>query len=381
LAAKELIAQFAEIQVPDTQIPDNPADGELYRQRDTLPVTFAGKRKELVDGWAHLLDEEDSRHRELLFASLREQKQPPVPEMDRRHIDELDRQILELSDELVQSEMTVPTFVFTDENEVRLLRELEDVRNERKRRIRQMTALSREAMGELLGQLENEMATTGEEHRRLTQEIDNMATLHQSEFDRQRQRRRANEQDHLQRMEELEINFRESCINKALERSRALETLELMIRHRRLENDTERKQFEFNLAEAKLRFETEWLKLGASRQAQGEKEEQERGRQLDLRLIEATRERNRARDQFVSIPMRREEQIVIQKLEKNLAFQTQQLATVGKEVLQYRHQLSAREDLYNGRFGAEPAVAVMPTKGPKVRPATNYVRRLPRLGT
>jgi predicted GNAT family acetyltransferase len=182
-------------------------------------------------------------------------------------------------------------------------------------------------------------------------------------------------------MEEVEIAFRESCTKKAVNFSRALETQNMMIKHQQLENGTDRKQFEFTHGEAKLIFEMELLKIGPSCPEQEEREDQERGRQLDLRLVEATRERNRARDQCMSVPMRREERVVIQKMERNLAFQTQHLTTVGKEVLQCRHQLSAREDLYNGRFGADPAVAVLQRKAPKVRRAATYARRLPRLST
>jgi hypothetical protein len=225
------------------------------------------------------------------------------------------------------------------------------------------------------------MVKIRDEQRSLTQEIDSIAALHQAEFDRQQQRRRANVTDHLRLMDEIEIGFRESCTKKALEFSRALETQKLMIRHRQLENETDRKQFEFEHGKAKLMFEIELLKIGPSCQERGKREDQEKGRQLDLRLVEATRERNRTRDRFISMPMRKEERIVIQKMERNLAFQIHHLTTVGKEVLQYKHQLSTQEDLYNGRFGAGLAVAVLPTKAPKVRRATNYAGRLPRLNT
>jgi hypothetical protein len=77
--------------------------------------------------------------------------------------------------------------------------------------------------------------------------------------------------------------------------------------------------------------------------------------------------------------MRLEEQTVLQKLERNLAFKTKQMADIGKDLLEYRHQLISKEGEYNIRFGVDPTVAILASKIPKRRPTTVIANRLPRL--
>jgi hypothetical protein len=104
--------------------------------------------------------------------------------------------------------------------------------------------------------------------------------------------------------------------------------------------------------------------------------------QLDSRITELKRAKERARDLFLHKPMRKEEQNSVQRLERNLAIKTNQLAAVGRELLNFRHQLMTQEDEYNSRFGVDPSVAVLAMKNNEnTRPATNLGQRLPRLTT
>jgi hypothetical protein len=102
---------------------------------------------------------------------------------------------------------------------------------------------------------------------------------------------------------------------------------------------------------------------------------------LDVRVVERTKNRNRARDLFLNKPMRKQEQSRIKRLERDLAVVTQHFAAVGKELIEYSHQLVAQEGEYNCRFGADPTVAVLAPKSPKKRPTTMFANRLPRLSS
>jgi hypothetical protein len=101
--------------------------------------------------------------------------------------------------------------------------------------------------------------------------------------------------------------------------------------------------------------------------------------ELDGQLAAGTKARNDAREQFLHQPMRGEEQTVVQKLERNLAMKTKQLADVGKDLIECRHQLICQEGEYNVRFGVDPTVAILASKIPKRRPTTVITHRLPRL--
>jgi hypothetical protein len=75
--------------------------------------------------------------------------------------------------------------------------------------------------------------------------------------------------------------------------------------------------------------------------------------------------------------MRREEMEIIKKLERQLSITTHQLATIGKDLLLFRHQLVQQEDEYNNRFGADPSVAILsPTKRPGTAMANKHLPKL-----
>jgi hypothetical protein len=105
------------------------------------------------------------------------------------------------------------------------------------------------------------------------------------------------------------------------------------------------------------------------------------GQHLDVRVVERTKNRNRARDTFLDKPGRKEEQNLIKMLERDLAVVTQRLAALGKELIEYGRQLVAQEDEYNYRFGADPSIAVLGPKSLEKSLTTTFAIGFPRLSS
>jgi hypothetical protein len=102
--------------------------------------------------------------------------------------------------------------------------------------------------------------------------------------------------------------------------------------------------------------------------------------ELADRVVAADQARNSVRDLFASHPSRPEEHTAIQRLGQHLSFKSQQLTTLGKDLLSYRQRLTAQEGEYNGRFGVDPKVAVMRSGMGRSRAISTLIpKRLPGL--
>jgi hypothetical protein len=113
----------------------------------SLPGLITHERSELVTKWEVLCNEKDVRHRQLLFAHLRDQQSDRHSDDDRSVTSELDRQIGELSDELHTLELLAPILSFEGDftkAQQQHQAELNRLRNQRKRRVRiQLTIFSK----------------------------------------------------------------------------------------------------------------------------------------------------------------------------------------------------------------------------------------------
>jgi ribosomal 50S subunit-associated protein YjgA (DUF615 family) len=157
---------------------------------------------------------------------------------------------------------------------------------------------------------------------------------------------------------------------------------EQVIRNAQIELETNERKQNTELEKAGLQLEREQVELMKLQQDALKCLAQDNP-QLDSKLEEVSRKRNKAKEQFMHLPMRKQEETAIEKLERDLAHKTQQLATVGKELIQYRHRLIHQEDEYNYRFGAEPTVGILAplVKTVKKRPTTMFSHRLPRMNS
>jgi intracellular sulfur oxidation DsrE/DsrF family protein len=358
---------------------------DLRHRLLSLPDRNQIAKSQLIHEFEAKLEEEEVRHRGSLFKHLFEQRDEKVVQMDRTHIDPLDREIEALSNELRGVELNDAKYVFlgdpVDNKAQKLQIELEQLRIERKQKIRRAEAISQTSRTELQTHIEKESSHNETEIANLNSEIEALQETAREEYGRERQRRSDNAEKAEKRIGVLQNHFLQTVRDKRSEFLSALESQRQIIEQRQLESNSFKRRDEAEKIEARATLERELATRHFEFRQELEKFRQcsQKGvQELEGKIYENTKKRNLAKDQFQKKAMRKEEQSIIQKLERHLAIKTQQLATIGKELLEYRHVYILQEDEYNNRFGADPTVGVLAPKSPKKRPTT-CSRKLPKL--
>jgi hypothetical protein len=373
------------IQMPQPLDLDGKILVAIRHHLDSLPDIISHERSELLTKWEVLCDEEDIRHRQLLFAHLRDQQNEHHSDVDGSVASELDQQIGELSDELHTMELLAPTLSFEGDStktQQQHQAELNCLRNERKCRVREAENQSQEVRSLLSHNIKEETSRIAGEMRHEAEEFERVRQQSCDESEKRRLRRKEVINEPARASEEIVNGFGRQCMVRETDFRLACRTLREQIEHMKLSVASADVEFGCARREAEMRREVEIGRLESQMRAESELQRKPMSDQhLDVRIIERTKNRNRARDMFLSKPGRKEEQNWIKRLERHLAVVTQQLAALGKELIQYRHQLVAQEGEYNCRFGADPTVAVLAPKSPRRRPTTMFANRLPRLSS
>jgi hypothetical protein len=358
---------------------------ELCRQLDSISESVQQRRLELVRDWESKADAEDAQHRQSIFAHLEEQRVDRMASVDRQLLDALDSQFASLLDEMRELQFICLTPVADDAERRRLGRDLEDLRAERRRRLRIAQALSSQAQQEITSQIELELSQQNSGKQRIQETLSEFQNSIEEQVTAQKNRRNGTADEFHRKAAELEREFSEMQTAKEAEFRRPAIAKEQLVQDARIDLDMNEMRYENEMREERERKEAEMAELG--RRLVDELREfttiMPTNRTLDGRLGESMRRRNMARDQVAKMPMRSQEESLIERLETSLAFTTQQLATIGKELIQYRHRLIHQEDEYNFRFGTDPIVGVLAPllNPPKKRPTTTFTRRLPKLNS
>jgi hypothetical protein len=381
-----LAAELASVVIPDRPPRDDSIHVLSTHLRD-LPVTVTEERVALIKQFENESEEEDSRHRQSLFAHLYRPTAEQIPSVDRSKVEIISQELSELSRELLSLQVHAPVTHFEsdpdDEEQQRLRKLLEELRAAKRRKVRDEREVTAGIVRDLTLQIEQETAAVKSEEQKETEEFETVERADKEEYERNRSRRRALAKCTEESEQVLHIQHGEMKNQQAREFAEAVDAHGPLFADAQRRFQTAQGQWESEEAEDQVRLEKEYRELQlelAGELAEFTKLPFEADSQLDVQIAEKTKIRNRTRDQFLHKPMRREEHAIIQRLERTLAIKTQQLATIGKELLGYRHQLIIQEDEYNCRFGVDPSVAVLGPKGPeKARPATSTAHRLPRL--
>jgi hypothetical protein len=261
---------------------------------------------------------------------------------------------------------------------------LEELRALRRLKVSQEEEITGKIVRELKSRIEEEMSSIEIEKLTKTNEFEQIKAFDKEEYEKHRTRRKISAQNAEELEQVLQNEHRQMIGHQTIEFENVIEMHRSGIA---------------NAQEALTGCQEKWVKEETENSVKLEKERskfeltlagllaeyRERpgngNNELDMKVTEKTKARNRARDQFLQKPMRKEEHAIVQRLERALALKTQQLVTVGKELLLYRQQLITQEDEYNCRFGVDPSVAVLAPKGAeKKRPTTSMAHRLPKLG-
>jgi hypothetical protein len=380
---QNLQKELDEIEVP--QMKSGSELDDLCRQLDGLRESVQQRRGELVGDWESEADAEDARHRHSLFVHLGEQRVDRIASVDRRLLDVLDSQIGSLVVEMRELQFARPTPIADNAEQQRLRQELEELRAERRRRVRAAEALSAQMQQEIASQMEMEISQQNLEKERIQETLSEFQNSMEEQVSAQKNRRKSAAGEFDGKAAELGKEFGEMKMAKEAEFRKAANAKQQLVRDTRIDLEVNQVKRETEMKEERENREVKMAEL--ERQLlDGLREFRAKlptNSALDRRLGESMRRRNMAKDQVTKMPMRMQEESLIEKLETGLAFTTQQLATVGKELIQYRHRLIRQEDEYNCRFGADPIVGVLaPLKKPeKKRPTTTFGRRLPKLNS
>jgi hypothetical protein len=367
-----------DIQIPQPLDLDRRILIAMRHHIDSLPAIIRNERSELIKKWEVLCREEEARHRQSLLAHFDDQRNDRHPDFDRSVSSELDRQIGELSGELHNLELLGPAVSFEGpfaDAQRRLQDELD-----RKRRVCEAESHSQEVRSLLSQSIGEDISKLADVLRRETEDFERLWQQSRDEYEKQRLRRKEVADGAARTRDEIVDGFGRDRTAKETDFRLACRTLRERIEHVKLCVACAGEAFECARRDAAMQWEVEIGRLEGQMRDELQRNPMA-DQHLDVRVVERTKNRNKARDVFLNGPIRREEQTSIKRLERHLAVVTQQLAALGKELIQYRHQLVAQEGEYNCRFGADPTVAVLAPKSPKRRPTTMFANRLPRLSS
>jgi hypothetical protein len=361
---------------------------ELHNKIRALPELAIAERAQVLDRWTKQLDAEELRHRDAVFALLPAPRPAVAIDPEKKAlIAGLTEEIELLGRELHGLEFIGPMVAVAgeapDEDQQKLRDELQRLRQERRQRTREAEAQALAAKQELEAQIEAAKVEMKAELEALEVELEQAGKADRAEYEKQRQRRKD--------LAQLAVNAEEEtakfCAEQLNERSLAAQQTvrDLDQLHADLETQivADREELAKTVSNARLTLKTAFSTL--IKDCEIDLHEFERRAQLSdselaNRVVALSQARDNARDVFFKKPRRAEEHSTIQRLERHLSVKTQQLTTVGKDLVMYRQQLALQEGEYNGRFGVDPKVAIMRAVIPKRRPTTTFVpRRLPRL--
>jgi hypothetical protein len=353
---------------------------DLCRQLDSLPDSIQQHRLRLVRDWESKVDAEDAQHKQILFASLEEQRLERIASVDRGPLDALDSQLDSLIIEMRDLQFVHRTPIEDDAERCRLRQEFESLRAERRRKVRAAEALRAQMQQEITSQIELEISQQNSEKERIQGSLLEFQNSIEEQVTAQKNRRKGYAEEFDGKVAELEREFEEMKTAKEAKFRRAALGKEQLVQDARIGLDVNEMKHEYEMKEAREKKEVEMAEL--DRHLVDELREfrtvAPTNKTLDGRLGQSMRRRDMVKDQVAKMAMRKQEESLIKKLETSLAFTTHQLATVGKELIQYRHRLIHQEDEYNCRFGADPIVGVLAPlmKPQKKRPTTTFNRRL-----
>jgi hypothetical protein len=376
-----ILAALEAVAVPQfVRAFNDPEVDALRRQLDGLPDATVVARAELLQSMEAAVEDEDARHRDRLFAHLSEQRRiAPVPA--RPSLGSLTAEISELSRQLCDLQLPPLALVSSDADDapqLRLRRQLDALRLECRIRIRDAAAAAERARHEVEAEIDAESANAGSQLQAELQAIAAQAAVADRLFEQQRGRRTAAAAAFETDCETLAAAQASALVERHRRHAAAVPAWERSIAAVRRSEAEDRALRERVLADNRARFEAEHAaeelamlaELHNARSTEGE---------ADARLAEATALRNQARERAAQRPMGKEEASLLQKLERSLVMRTQQLASVGRDLIEYRHRLIWQEGEYNVRFGVDPKVAILASKAVNKRPTTELARRLPRL--
>ncbi|OHT06820.1 hypothetical protein TRFO_25131 [Tritrichomonas foetus] len=385
-----LESELDSIKVPNNlvEITDESIE-ELSNKLKKLPIETSNEKNDLLQKYNQAIDEEEERHRQLLMAYLSQQNEvfdfEPIQKEGRDKIDRMEKYILELQEKLKYLESISPTLnIFgdsTDLEKIRLEEELQKLRQELKIKIRKAEAIKSEAIKEAslkidAQKLENDKLIKEEEDK---QKLD--AIKSHNDYEEQRNIRKS-----LSNSCDLRINseiehFKETFEQSKLTHTQSMSSLEQVIQGMSVQNEDDWKKYKQVFDNERNRLDNEKDKMAVELPQQLKSLHDgipNMHPHLDKRIQDAMKRRDNAIETLKNKPMRPEEMSIIQRLEGQLSITTQQLTTVGKDLILYRQQLIHQEGEYNNRFGVDPSVAVM--KPTKKRPTTTFApKRLPRL--
>ena len=390
-SVKDLETKLGEIVVPECAIGIDTASIEELRQKKAeLPGKVTQEREQIISKWEKEANDEDTRHRECMQSFVYEQKEDEIPALQSRRKElaqELDNEITALSTNLKNLQLIAPLCHYAndpvDAEQERLKQEIDRLRDERKQRVKQALAFSEQTRNEFQAKIDEaakaaEDALNVEKDREQAEDVE----MH-NKFEELRQQRKDASAQAADRNQRLQQFFDEKFDASEREFGKSMENKKQAIVHAQIQLDTDEKQLAFQAEQARLKLEGEMMKLEGVLTEQLEQLKANPAKvsaDIEKMLEEAQKRLAEAQAAYENRPMREEEYSVIERLENNLQLQTNHLATVGKDLIQYRQHLIQQEEEYNGRFGADPAVAVMRVKPPCRRPISTFQpKRLPKL--
>lgn len=388
---KEFEAKLSEIVIPEGKSGiDDTSIMELRNRKQELPEQISEEKSKLISNWDKETDIEDNRHRERLQSLVYQQNEDEIPALRNKQkelAEELNNEIASLTTNLKDLQLIAPLCHYAndpvDEEQQRLKQEVDMLRDERKQRVKQALAFAEQTRNEYQAKIDQEAkaaedALTAERDLELAGDNE----MH-NKFEVLRQERKdaaAKAQERCQRLQQI---FDQKFDETDREFGKAVENKKQAIVHAQMKLDTDEKQLAFQAEQARIKLEAELMRLEGVLNEQLEQAKANPAKisqEIEERLADAQNRLQAAKSAYENRPMRDEELSVIERLENNLQLQTNHLATVGKDLIQYRQHLIQQEEAYNGRFGADPAVAVMRVKPQSRRPITTFApKRLPKL--
>ena len=365
---------------------------DLSNQSQQLPDEISREKDNIIRNFNHLIESEEDRHRESLFSHLTLSKKDNSVDIEniqkegREKLEKLDHDIEIMQNELKElKDLAAKYYMFndsTDLEKIKLEEELSNLRQEMKEKIREAEKAKDETIQNLNDQIKEQI----NENKRLVKEEKDQQLLeisqNRKEYENQRIKRKtsasfhernlvkarvsfveeidkikANHSDNMASMQQRIVDFRDKCRRDEKEDQD------------KLQNDKQKKEQDAELFSKEMPEKLKSLHDGIDKMFP----------YLDKKIQETTKYRDKKKEEALNRPMRQEEISVIERLEDQLDFVTQELTVVGKDLLLYRKQLILQECEYNSRFGVDPSVAVMKPNSKKRAHTTLIAKRLPRL--
>jgi hypothetical protein len=360
------------------------------RVRD-LPRFLSSQKTALLADWNHQVESEEERHAQYLLGNLsNDQVRHLVRDSAaEKLLLELDQEIDCLTIDLRAIEVPSTALLIDgdpDEQERQRLREqLAKLRQERRRLVREAEEAAQAERAELDSKIALESAAVAEELNQEQSTQERLNAEHRKEYETQRHLRKTNEETAEAQAAELNDENQRIVSESESQFQTTIGELEQSVLNEEMLTNHADTEFEDDYAQAQTKFDEETdrlAKLFLQQLADQRELESKPDGAISAILVQKTKERDAAKHRYMSKPMRREELEIVKRVDRQLAIKTQQLATVGKELLLYRQHLVHQEDEYNNRFGADPSVAILRPKSAKKRPSTAMTgARLPSLGS